>query len=332
MTATHGLTVENTPPRCSRLPRARLRTGSPGMVCISRVIPKRCICGSRIISKPVTCLSALPVAARAFPPEAQEAVLETVHQSPQQQAEPRSRWTLALLRKHCPLLQPLRSLSGVWRALRRLRIRWKRGRSHLTSPDRAYASKCRLIACAFQQASEQPEQVSILYGDETTVYRQPTVGQTWHEAKAGGKHQPRAVRSFAKNATWRISGTLDAQTGRVISAAGNKMGVKGLVAFLQQLRTAYGQSRRLLLVWDNWPVHYHPTVLAAAAEERIELLWLPTYAPWLNPIEKLWRKLKEEQIALHRQADNWQRLKDQCQTFLSQYDRLAPDLLRYVGM
>lgn len=216
--------------------------------------------------------------------------------------------------------------------LRQLRIRWKRGRSHLTSPDRAYESKCRLIAHALSQAAAQPETVSVLYGDETTIYRQPPVGQAWHEAKAGGKHQPRAVRSFAKNATWRISGTLDAHTGRVISAAGNKMGVKGLVAFLQQVREAYGQTQRLLLIWDNWPVHYHPTVLAAAAEARIALVWLPTYAPWLNPIEKLWRKLKEEQIALHRHADDWQRLKDQCQTFLQGYDRTAPDLLHYVGI
>ena len=27
---------------------------------------------------------------------------------------------------------------------------------------------------------------------------------------------------------------------------------------------------------------------------RIEPVWLPTYAPWLNPIEKLWRWLRQE--------------------------------------
>ena len=105
-----------------------------------------------------------------------------------------------------------------------------------------------------------------------------------------------------------------------------------LYTLLEQVRQAYGEAPRILLIWDNWPVHYHEQVLLAASAQRIELLFLPSYAPWLNPIEKLWRKLKQEVLSLHRCSDAWPELQEQVRTFLQGYDRAAPDLLRYVGL
>jgi len=42
---------------------------------------------------------------------------------------------------------------------------------------------------------------------------------------------------------------------------------------------------------------------------RIEPVWWPTYAPWLNPIEKLWRWLRQEVRKMHRLADDWDTLR-----------------------
>jgi transposase len=91
--------------------------------------------------------------------------------------------------------------------------------------------------------------------------------------------------------------------GRVLFTTGSKIGVKALCRFFKQVRQAYGEAVRLVWVWDNWPVHFHPEVVAAAAASRIELLYLPTYAPWTNPIEKLWRQLHEELLSMHRESD-----------------------------
>ena len=79
------------------------------------------------------------------------------------------------------------------------------------------------------------------------------------------------------------------------------MGVTKLRRFLAKIRAAY-PGPPIHLVWDNWPVHAHPEVLARAAELDIEVPWLPTYAPWLNPIEKLWRWLTQDLLHHHRLA------------------------------
>jgi len=268
-----------------------------------------------------------------FPPQdpAREATLEQIHQAPPAQTGC-SRWTLALLQQLCAPLAGLTTLSGVWRRLKRWRIRWKRGRLHVTSPDPAYASKMQAIAEALHQAKAQPETLSVLYADETTCHRQPFVGAAWHEQGSAGKYQPTADLAHGSNSVRRVVGTLDAVTGRVLYRANTKIGVFQLAAFLKQVRNAYGPDRQIVLIWDNWPMHAYDNVLASAKEQRIELLFLPTYAPWTNPIEKLWRKLKQEILCMHKHSRDWQLLKEQVHGFLKSYDRPAPDLLQYVRL
>jgi transposase len=109
------------------------------------------------------------------------------------------------------------------------------------------------------------------------------------------------------------------------------MGVKGLRYFLGELRSAYPE-RTMFLVWDNWPIHQHPEVLAKAAHLGIEILWLPTYAPWSNPIEKLWRWIRQEVVHHHRLADRWAELKAQVAAFLVRFEHCSTELLCYVGL
>ena len=48
------------------------------------------------------------------------------------------------------------------------------------------------------------------------------------------------------------------------------------------------QADQLFLLQDNWPVHQHAELVAALRDSKFTLVPLPTYAPWLNPMEKVW--------------------------------------------
>ena len=67
-------------------------------------------------------------------------VEEHVRQSPRHFGVPRTRWTLQLLAQTVPSLAGLRP-SGVWQALRRLGISYKRAEPWLHSPDPDYLKK-----------------------------------------------------------------------------------------------------------------------------------------------------------------------------------------------
>ena len=98
------------------------------------------------------------------------------------------------------------------------------------------------------------------------------------------------------------------------------------------MEARYPGVEHIYIALDNWPVHFQPDVLAALQNRKITLLFLPTYAPWLKPIEKVWRKLKQEILHLHRYSSRWKDLQERVEVWLIQYDRPAPDLLHYVGL
>ena len=267
----------------------------------------------------------------AFLPEQQQQLRDLLHQTPelivpQQHA---TRWKLALIAEAVPWLRHY-SLSGIWRVLMSLRIHYKRGRHALHSPDPEYQQKVlRLEQCIAEARAHYPE-VVLLYLDEMSYYRQPTLASAWWAA--GTQQQPLGRLSHRNNSRYRIVGALDAISGRVIFVQTYAVVVQQMASFYPQVRQAYPSARRIYLVQDNWPVHLHQSVQQAAAETGIEIVQLPTYAPWLNPIEKLWRKLKQEVLHLHRSSDQWEELRNRVQRFLEGFAEGSAELLRYVGL
>ncbi len=68
------------------------------------------------------------------------------------------------------------------------------------------------------------------------------------------------------------------------------------VAELLQALVEKHPTGTLYVAWDNASTHQDDEVEAVvrAAAGRLVLLYLPTYSPWLNPIEMLWRHFRRE--------------------------------------
>ena len=240
------------------------------------------------------------------------------------------------MQQFCPALSCLKTVGGVCRRLAKWKMGRKRARLHLVSPDPLFSQKMEAIAIVRQQQKEHPDQVSVLYGDEFTFYRQPTLGVAFAEQSRQQPTVSYISYTGRANTKRRIVGVLDVATGQVILRTRKVMGVSALVAFLASLRKRYdclhGLGHRVVLIWDNWPVHYHPRVVEAASKQGIELMYVPTYAPWTNPIEKFWDKLKDELLRLHRLSQDWPALCVRVEAFLGDHDQERPDRLRRVGL
>lgn len=226
----------------------------------------------------------------------------------------------------------LATLSGVRRRLKAWGIVYKQGRIRVTSPDPAYDQKLAMVERALHEARIQPQAVAFLYQDEKTVYRRASVGYSYGERGSGGSKQPSSDFIGGANTKFRIAGALDAMTGKVISKTGSKVGIQQFCGFLEQIRREYGPDIKLYLAMDNWPVHHHEEVKKTAERNSISILYLPTYAPWTNPIEKLWKKLETEILKLHRYSSRWEELREMIRGFLKRFNRPSPDLLSYIGL
>lgn len=264
-----------------------------------------------------------------FDPALVAAVRERLRHPPPANEYPAARWTLARIQATFPALPP-RSVSGLWRLLRRLRIRLRHGRPQLYSPDPAYEQKEERLLAALRAVAPSQGRRVVVFLDECTVYHWPLVARDWSSLPGPA---PCAARAAPGERRTRIVAALDAITGRVLFQRETAIGKHVFAQFLTQIAAAYPGAEQIDVVLDNWPVHHSPEVLETASNlRRIALVFLPTYAPWLNPIEKLWDWLKDAVLRLHRLAGQWPELKRQVIAFLNTFANGSRDLLRRVGL
>lgn len=145
--------------------------------------------------------------------------------------------------------------------------------------------------------------------------------------------RPLADREESPYQRTRLVGALDAMTGEVMVLKNKHISTEIFSRFLHQVDAAHRDVEIIYVIWDNWPVHQSELVKDTLAQlPRIKVVTLPTYAPWLNPIEKLWRKFRQELDYLHPLAHDWKAWQAQVMQFFAQLAKPSPNLLRYVGL
>jgi hypothetical protein len=289
--------------------------------------------------------------------QAREYLETLIHRAPERFGYQRTRWTLQMVLESCWEWLGVTTLAGVRSILRRMRIRLKGGQNHLRSPDPRYDEKRLRIVRTFNACSREPRS-HMFYLDEVSYERQPTLASAWYPMDAG---QPRAELSHASDAVWRFIGAIDAHTGQVFTIDRKRTTTGSLHTFFEQLCAAYPEGDTLYVVMDNWPVHFHPDLLKylqaqpyaddfvyppswsdllvqrsrlPLRENRLPVVIvpLPTYSPWLNPIEKLWGKSRREISHMHRHAHQFDVLKQKLRDFFAAFNRPSPELLYSLGI
>ena len=237
-----------------------------------------------------------------------------------------SRWTLRTIRASVDWLTEY-TVSGVWRVLQSCGLGLHASCARLFSPEPDYARKVRRLQRCLRAAARHPDTAVALFLDEFGDQRWPEVAPTWGEEAA-------VAQRAGNNQQWRTIGALNALTGQVNYLDGYIVGRPQGSQFYSRLNRAYPKKvERIYVIQDNWNIHTHPDVLTASADyPRITPLWLPTYAPWLNPIEKLWRWVRQDILKMHRWVEDWPQVKQRVRDFLDQFAHGSSALLRYVGL
>ena len=288
------------------------------------------------------------------PEEAEAEIYNTIAQGPEQVNTHQTRWTLRTLGNTVPWLCDI-SVTGIHQILTRLRISYKRGRTYVRSPDTEYAAKIARLQQVLEETRQHPQTTVALYQDEFSFYRNPTLAKDWERT---GTKTPLAYQSYKVNETCYGIGALNPHTGDVVYQQVPNCKVQALHAFYTEICQRYPKAERIYLIQDNWSTHFQPNLLSALLPQTvafvkprppnwtgklskkigdlkklpIEIIQLPTYAPWTNPIEKLWRWVRQSVLHLHRHCDDWQILKNKVMTFMSQFAGGSQTLLRYVGL
>lgn len=225
---------------------------------------------------------------RAATPQVEEALATLLKQDPQQASADylATFWTAAMLVLALGLhLRVGLSPKTIRTTLHRLGLRWRRPR--LTMPRKTDPEKAQQQWRIAEAVIGAGPAAAVLYADESRVQTLPLVRAMWSWVG-----QQWRVPTPGSNATRAIFGALNIRTGRWTYLTRERMRQEDFVAFLEHLLLAY-PAHPIILIVDNYSSHTAQDVRDwLAAHPRLQLHFLPTYCAHLNPVERIWLRLK----------------------------------------
>ena len=128
------------------------------------------------------------------------------------------------------------------------------------------------------------------YADEFNVSWLPTLRKMWSP-----KGQQVMIPTPGQPKVHYGLGAVNYHTGETVVIIRRHKRRKEVAELLNALLEKHPQET-IYVAWDNASTHQDDEVEAVVrgAAGRLVLLYLPTYSPWLNPIEMLWRHFRRE--------------------------------------
>jgi transposase len=141
----------------------------------------------------------------------------------------------------------------------------------------------------------QAQKALLLFGDEASFPQWGTLTYTW--ARRG--QQP-MVKTSGKRKGYKVFGLIDYFTGCFLyQGQEGRLNSAAYIAFLT--RVLGRTTQPIVLIQDGAKYHTSAETKAFFAQQtaRLQVFQLPTYAPDYNPIETLWKKIKQQETHLH---------------------------------
>jgi transposase len=215
-------------------------------------------------------------------PALRRSVLAILHSVPRRCGWCRTRWSCATIALE---LQARRGIvvSGetVRRWLPELGWVWKRAKLRAKDDDPQRVAKLARIRYAFEQLRTG---VALFFADELDISLLPKVGYQWMP-----KGTQVEVMTPGTNEKRYLAGALDITTGTIPHCVWYSKVTGLFLDLLKPLDRTYPVRAfsHLVVVADNAQIHHAVEVETwLAAHPRFELLYLPTYCPNANPIER----------------------------------------------
>jgi len=128
------------------------------------------------------------------------------------------------------------------------------------------------------------------YADEFNVSWLPTLRKLWSP-----KGQQVMIPTPGQPKVQYGLGAVNYHTGETMVIIRRRKRRKEVAELLEALLEKHPQET-IYVAWDNASTHQDQEIetVVRGAAGRLILLYLPTYSPWLNPIEMLWRHFRRE--------------------------------------
>ena len=123
-----------------------------------------------------------------------------------------------------------------------------------------------------------------------------------------------ALKSNTGRQRVNISGVLDADTHEVFIREHQRLNAETTIDFFKFIERRNPQSKNIYLILDNAGYYKGEKIKEYLETSKIQILFLPPYAPNLNLIERLWKFFKK-QVLYNRYYPTFREFRTACLKF-----------------
>lgn len=233
----------------------------------------------------------------------------------------RSRWSCDTL-AHLLAFETGLRLCGetVRRALHRLGFVWRRPRPIVGPTDPDHREKLQKIQ---HLLATLPTDEAAVFEDEVDLQLNPKIGSMWMK-----RGQQAEVVTPGNNRKCHVAGSLIWNTGTLlVSDPHLHRNTTQFLAHLDDLRFRLRSWKKIHVICDNAKFHDARAVrqYLESYGHRIQIHFLPKYAPETNPIERVWWHLHETITRNHR-CQSLEELVDQAYEWFEAHDNYYLDM------
>lgn len=181
----------------------------------------------------------------------------------------------------------LYSVSGMTDLLHRLKFTYKKSKLVPAKADKEKQEHFlkQLEELRASKGKDDP----VLYMDGVHPQHNTMLAYGWIK-----KGQDNIIKSNTGRQRININGALDADTHAVITREDERINAQSTIALLEQVEAAYPLAAIIYVICDNARYYRSKLVGQFLETSKIQLIFLPSYSPNLNLIERLWKFMKKQ--------------------------------------
>ena len=167
-----------------------------------------------------------------------------------------------------------------------------RARSFTLSTDPLFVEKVRDIAGLYLNP---PDHALVLCVDEKSQIQ--ALERAQPAVPMGLGYVEGVTHGYVRHGTTTLFAALDISTGEVLAQCKRRHRHQEFLSFLEHIEASVPEQLDVHLVLDNYATHKHPAVRAwLAARPRYHVHFTPTYASWLNQVERWFGHITQRAI------------------------------------
>ncbi|MDQ3254276.1 MAG: IS630 family transposase [Acidobacteriota bacterium] len=229
-------------------------------------------------------------------PSLQRSLLSILKCAPETFGWCRTRWSCATLAAELKARRGITvSQEKVRRWLHELDYVWKRARHAALDSDPERITKLARIRHLIEHV--RPSEM-VLFIDELDIHLLPKIGYEWML-----KGTQTEIMTPGQNQKQYLAGALNYLTGKITHVTAERKNRWLVIDLLRALDRQFPAATKMYLIADNYRIHK-----AKAVEEwlnlhlRFEIVWLPSYCPKANPIERAFGDVHDKCTRNHKRT------------------------------